>query len=76
MLFGTGDPIAAGFATSIAQPGVKITGVVMLAPELNAKRLTLLHEAVPKARRIAALAVGDRYATILQASARSGGGRI
>jgi putative ABC transport system substrate-binding protein len=39
----------------------------MLAPELNAKRLTLLHEAMPKARRIAALAVSEhRYETILQ----------
>jgi putative tryptophan/tyrosine transport system substrate-binding protein len=43
MSFGTGDPVAAGFATSITRPGGNITGVVMLAPELNAKRLTLLH---------------------------------
>jgi ABC-type uncharacterized transport system substrate-binding protein len=68
MSFGTGDPVAAGFATSIARPGGNITGVVMLARELNAKRLTLLHEAIPKARRIAALAVSEhRYGTILQA---------
>jgi putative ABC transport system substrate-binding protein len=68
MSFGTGDPVAAGFATSIARPGGNITGVVMLAPELNAKRLTLLHEVIPKARRIAALAVSEhRYGTILQA---------
>jgi putative tryptophan/tyrosine transport system substrate-binding protein len=40
----------------------------MLAPELNAKRLTLLHEAMQKARRIAALAVSEhRYETTLQA---------
>jgi putative ABC transport system substrate-binding protein len=38
----------------------------MLAPELNAKRLTLLHEAMPNARRIAALAVSaQRYDMIL-----------
>jgi ABC-type uncharacterized transport system substrate-binding protein len=68
MSFGTGDPVAAGFATSITRPGGNITGVVMLAPELNAKRLTLLHEAMPKARRIAALAVSEhRYETTLQA---------
>jgi ABC-type uncharacterized transport system substrate-binding protein len=68
MSFGTGDPVAAGFATSITRPGGNITGVVMLAPELNAKRLTLLHEAMPKARRIAALAVSEhRYETVLQA---------
>ena len=68
MSFGTGDPVAAGFATSITRPGGNITGVTMLAPELNAKRLTLLHEAIPKARRIAALAVSaQRYDAILQA---------
>ena len=67
MSFGTGDPVAAGFATSITRPGGNITGVVMLAPELNAKRLTLLHEAMPKARRIAALAVSEnRYERVLQ----------
>ena len=57
------DPIAAGFAASLARPGGTITGVVMLAPELDAKRLDLLHEAVPKASRIGALAVhADRDA--------------
>jgi putative ABC transport system substrate-binding protein len=50
------DPIAAGFAASLARPGGKVTGIVMLAPELDAKRLSILHDAVPSARRIAALA--------------------
>ena len=50
------DPISAGFASSLAHPGGTITGVAMLAPELDAKRLLLLHEAVPNSRRIAALA--------------------
>ena len=68
MSFGTRDPVAAGFASSFTRPGGNITGVVMLAPELNAKRLTLLHEAMPNARRIAALAVSaQRYDMILQA---------
>ena len=68
MSFGTGDPVAAGFAASITQPGGNITGVTMSAPETNAKRLSLLHEAVPKARRIAALTVeARRYEAILTA---------
>jgi putative ABC transport system substrate-binding protein len=50
------DPISAGFAASLARPGGMITGIVMLAPELDAKRLYLLHEAVPAAYHIAALA--------------------
>ena len=51
------DPISAAFAASLAHPGGTITGIVMLTPELDAKRLLLLHEAVPNSRRIAALAV-------------------
>jgi putative tryptophan/tyrosine transport system substrate-binding protein len=51
------DPILAGFAASFPRPGGMITGIVMLAPELDAKRLYLLHEAVPAAHHIAALGV-------------------
>jgi putative ABC transport system substrate-binding protein len=49
------DPIAAGYAISLARPGRNVTGVVMLAPELGAKRLEALLEAVPNARRVATL---------------------
>jgi putative ABC transport system substrate-binding protein len=49
------DPIAAGFAVSLARPGGNVTGVAMLAPELDAKRLDLLHQAVPTARRVATM---------------------
>jgi putative ABC transport system substrate-binding protein len=44
------DPIAAGFAASLARPGRNVTGIVMLAPELDAKRLDVLLETVPGAR--------------------------
>lgn len=44
-----------GLATSHAQPRGNVTGVVILARELNAKRLSLLVEAVPDRRRVAAL---------------------
>ena len=37
------DPIAAGFATTLSRPGGNVTGVAMLAPELDGKRLQLLH---------------------------------
>ena len=55
-----GDPVAAGIAASLARPGGNVTGVVMLGPELDAKRLELLHQAVPTARRIAALRVSPK----------------
>ena len=50
------DLIAAGLVRSLARPGGNITGVSILAPELNGKRQEILMEAVPGARRIAVLA--------------------
>jgi putative ABC transport system substrate-binding protein len=52
----TDDMVASGLAASLAQPGGNTTGVSILAPELNVKRLEVLHEFVPQARRIAVLA--------------------
>jgi putative ABC transport system substrate-binding protein len=50
------DMVASGFVRSLARPGGNITGVSFLSPELNGKRQEILMEAVPGARRIAALA--------------------
>jgi putative ABC transport system substrate-binding protein len=49
------DPVASGFAGSLAQPGGNITGLSRLAPELSGKRLELLKEIIPKLSRIAVL---------------------
>lgn len=49
------DPIELGFAKSYAKPGGNVTGVVILASELEVKRLSILLEAVPGRTRIAAL---------------------
>src|SRR5215213_988587 len=49
------DPVAAGLAANITRPGRNVTGLLMLAPELDAKRLELLREAIPDAQRIAVL---------------------
>jgi putative ABC transport system substrate-binding protein len=54
IMFG-GDPIAQGFAASLARPEGNITGITIASKELDSKRLDLLHEAVPTARRIAVL---------------------
>jgi putative ABC transport system substrate-binding protein len=66
-----GDPVAAGFAASLARPGGNVTGVVMLAPELDGKRLDLLHQAVPTARHIAALGTSPTQAKENLAAVRS-----
>ncbi len=49
------DLVAAGLVHSWARPGGDVTGVSILSPELNGKRQEILIEAVPGARRIAAL---------------------
>ena len=49
------DPIEKGVANSYARPGGSVTGVAMLAAEMDGKRASLLHEVVPAARRIAIL---------------------
>jgi putative ABC transport system substrate-binding protein len=49
------DPVGAGVAESWAHPGGNVTGVCLIAPELEAKRLALLREALPSVRRVAVL---------------------
>jgi ABC-type uncharacterized transport system substrate-binding protein len=53
--WGVGDLLESGLVKNFARPGANVTGLYMLASELNAKRLELLLEAVPKARRVALL---------------------
>ncbi len=50
------DPLLAGHVASLARPGGRITGVSMLQTELSAKRLQVLKELLPKARRVGVLA--------------------
>src|SRR6266446_3789254 len=52
----TDDMIGSGLAASLARPGGNTTGVSILASELDVKRLEIVHEFVPEARRIAVLA--------------------
>ena len=52
----TDDMIGSALAASLARPGGNTTGVSILASELDVKRLEVLHEFVPQARRIAMLA--------------------
>ncbi|HLX15224.1 MAG TPA: ABC transporter substrate-binding protein [Bradyrhizobium sp.] len=55
----TDDPVGEGFAASLAHPGGNITGIAILAPELDRKRQEILLELVPSARHVAALADPD-----------------
>jgi putative ABC transport system substrate-binding protein len=49
------DPVGAGLVTSLARPGGNVTGLSTLAPEVYAKRLQLLKEAVPGLTRVGML---------------------
>jgi len=49
------DPVGAGLAASLARPGGNVTGLGLFIPEVSAKGLALLKEAVPSLTRVAVL---------------------
>ena len=52
---GASDPLGTGIVSSLAQPGGNITGLSLMVPDLDGKRLELLKEAFPKVARVAFL---------------------
>jgi putative ABC transport system substrate-binding protein len=76
-----GDPVGSGLVAGIARPGGNVTGLSLLAPEIVAKQLDLLKEAVPKASRVAVLSnPANPYTALMvketEAAARSLGVRV
>jgi putative ABC transport system substrate-binding protein len=51
------DPVALGYAKTLARPGGQVTGVFLDLPEMSAKQLQLFRELVPRLSRVAL--VGD-----------------
>ena len=69
-----GDPVPLGLVKSLNKPEGNTTGIAILARELAAKRLALLHELVPEAKTIAVLVNSDfgpsgRFQADVQAAA-------
>ncbi|MGH7059642.1 MAG: ABC transporter substrate-binding protein [Stellaceae bacterium] len=55
VMIGAGDPVGMGIVAGLAHPGGNITGMAGQTPELAAKQVELLKDALPGLRRIAAL---------------------
>lgn len=76
-----GDPVTIGLVESLNRPGRNCTGFSLIAPELEAKRLELLRELVPKTSMIAVLANSeyadtDTQLASLQTAAVASGQKI
>jgi putative ABC transport system substrate-binding protein len=72
---GVSDPVGFGLVASLAQPGGNATGLSYLSLELNAKRLQLLKETLPRVTRVGVLVdlhhpLQDRMVREIEAAAR------
>jgi ABC-type uncharacterized transport system substrate-binding protein len=80
IVFGAGgDPVKQGLVASFNRPGGNLTGVNFFTAELVAKRMQLLLELVPAAKRVAVLVNPtdlEGYATLHDAEAAAGGLQI
>jgi putative ABC transport system substrate-binding protein len=55
VMVASSDPVGTGIVSALARPGGNVTGVTLASPEVSGKRLELLKELVPRARRVAVL---------------------
>ncbi len=58
------DAVGAGVVAGLARPGGNITGDTFFVPELAAKRVELLKDAIPRLRRVAVLTNPDNAGTV------------
>lgn len=62
----SGDPVSAGFADSLSHPRGNMTGVTLMAAELNSKRLEMIRDIVPGLRRVAIIANPEHHGVNLE----------
>lgn len=58
------DPVVLGLVASYAKPGGNMTGIYSLAADLEAKRLELIKQALPRVSRVAALSLDARLPAV------------
>src|SRR5438093_8782035 len=72
-----GDPVRFGLVASFNRPGGHVTGIMFASNVLGAKRVQLLHEMVPKIRRVALLMNPDNANVLIeQADAQAGAAQL
>jgi putative ABC transport system substrate-binding protein len=69
------DPVKSGLVASVSHPGGNLTGASVLGPEMDPKRLELLHELVPKAAVVAVLVNPDGPSADVQSRDLEAAGR-
>ena len=72
VFIGAGDPVQVGLVASFNRPGGNVTGVILFSATLEAKKLELLHQLVPKADTIGVAYAKANPGKINMASAGSG----
>jgi putative tryptophan/tyrosine transport system substrate-binding protein len=60
-----GDPVKLGLAASLNHPGGNVTGVTFYTTELVSKRIELICELLPQARRIVYLRTGPKLSSVV-----------
>jgi ABC transporter substrate binding protein len=55
VMTGVRDPLRSGLVSSLSRPGGNLTGISLPGPEFEGKRLEMLRQALPKARRVVVL---------------------
>jgi putative ABC transport system substrate-binding protein len=50
-----GDPVGAGLAVTLSQPGGNVTGTTSMVPDLGAKQLEILRQVLPRLRSVGVL---------------------
>jgi len=77
VLMRVADPVKSGLVASLGRPGGNVTGVSFMPDALGPKGVELLHEALPKISRMAALYQGDNPgAVVIVDEVERKGGRL